>query len=131
MTHPTLTALRKAARGLMYMSEKDAPFRVVALETDEPVTKKNILKLTASPEGAPVSEEKFDRVFGLMSQDQKWHGEDEKAIVKKYQHLTKVLLNNLSDLRIFKIGQGQLKVYIVGKTREGLWLGLQTESLET
>ena len=48
-----------------------------------------------------------------------------------YQNLRQTLHEHLSDRKVFKLGTGQVKVYIVGKSARGLWLALATEALET
>ncbi|MBX9679501.1 MAG: nuclease A inhibitor family protein [Gemmataceae bacterium] len=128
--HPTITLLKKATRGLVYMSEKDAPFKTVILGK-EPVDPKNIAVLLQQPADAAVEELNFDKVFGELTKPEKWHGEDELAYLKKYKHLAEMLREHLSDLKVFKVGERILKVAIVGKATDGQWLALTTEALET
>ena len=130
MADPTINVLRKAVRGLIFMSEKDAAFKVLTLPSEGDVTVDNIAELTRHPD-LPVEEVKFDRLFAELCKDQKWHGEDERAFVKRYQNLRQTLHEHLSDRKVFKLGTGQVKVYIVGKSARGLWLALATEALET
>jgi hypothetical protein len=34
-------------------------------------------------------------------------------------------------LKVYKVGDSKLKVYVVGQTTDGHWAGVQTEALET
>ena len=37
----------------------------------------------------------------------------------------------LSGLRVFRIGEVNIDVYVVGRTADGQWAGLKTHSVET
>jgi hypothetical protein len=131
MANPALSVLRKATKGLLYMSEKDAPFKVVALKEGETPTAANVAELLQAPAGSPVEEVVVGKFFGELTKVQKWHAEDDKAVVKRYQDLVGALRETLSNLKVFKIGAVRVKIAILGKTASGTWAGLETDSLET
>lgn len=129
----TLSALRKASRGLMYFSEKDAPFRAIAWE-DAPagrLSKAKIRELTGHDEDDPVEETTLSDCFRGHVVVQKWHASDDKAAVKRYKELVQTIEEHLTDVRVYKVGKAKLDVYIMGKTEDGSWAGLKTQSLET
>jgi hypothetical protein len=37
----------------------------------------------------------------------------------------------VTDIRVFKVGRVNLDVYVVGRTKEGDWAGVQTKAVET
>ena len=41
------------------------------------------------------------------------------------------LKQNLGDLKVFKVGEVNVDVYIVGKTGSGKWAGVRTAAVET
>jgi hypothetical protein len=131
MANPALNILRKATKGLLYMSEKDAPYKVLALKEGETPTVANVVELLHAPAGSPVEEVAFGTFFAALTKVQKWHAEDDKAIVRRYQDLVGVLRETLSNLKVFKIGAVRVKIAIMGKTAAGTWAGLETDSLET
>jgi DNA integrity scanning protein DisA with diadenylate cyclase activity len=131
MADPALSVLRKATKGLLYMSEMDAPFKVVALKDGETPSAANVAELLGAPADSPVEEVAFGKFFGELTKVQKWHAEDDKAVVKRYQDLLAVLRESLSSLKVFKVGRVRVKIAILGKTDGGNWAGLSTESLET
>jgi hypothetical protein len=53
------------------------------------------------------------------------------ATVAKYKKLPEVLKSTLSGVKIYKVGQRKVTVYIVGTTDEGDWAGLKTTAVET
>jgi hypothetical protein len=69
--------------------------------------------------------------FGPLTEVEDWHEAEEKAVVKKYQGLQKTLQQQLNDLKVFKIGQVNIDIYLVGHTAEGDLAGVKTKSVET
>jgi Nuclease A inhibitor-like protein len=131
MTHPAQTALRKATRGLLYGSEKDAPFKVVTLKTDTTVTADTIALLVGKPADSPVETVAFEKFFGELTTTHKWHSADDRAIVKRYQDLSDLLHKELNHRHVFKIGKVKVTIVIIGQAADGTWIGLETDSLET
>ncbi len=87
--------------------------------------------MTEQPADSKVQIPDFESFFADIIVERKWHSTEEKDLVRKYQNLIKVLKDNLKQLKIFKIGESKLKVYVVGKANDGSWMGLETEALET
>jgi hypothetical protein len=59
------------------------------------------------------------------------HGEEEKAAVQKYRRLQDAVQKNLADPKVFRVGQRNVTVFIVGRTDEGDAAGLRTTAVET
>jgi hypothetical protein len=49
----------------------------------------------------------------------------------RYRKFLEVLRQNLTDVKVFKVGKTNVSVFIVGNTDEGDWAGLQTTAVET
>ena len=131
MTQMALAAMRHAARGLLYLSERDSPFRVISLKVDEMPDTAPSATAFGLPAEAPVEEVSFGEFFANLTRIRKWHAGDEKALIRRYQDLQAVLHDNLTDLKVFRVGLGQVRIFIVGKARDGHWVGLETAALET
>lgn len=131
MLPAAVTALRKAARGLLYLSEKDAPFKTVTLGPVDRLTKARVLELTGHDGKSPIEETPLEEFFVHLVSEKKWHGADEKAMVKKFRNLLQVLEETLDKVRVFKVGDVKIDYYILGKTEDGQWTGLKTQALET
>jgi hypothetical protein len=51
---------------------------------------------------------------------------------KKFDKLAQVLQEQLSDIKVYKLGfLAEKAVYLVGKTKSGQWAGLKTSVVET
>ncbi len=131
MGHPVLNALKKASRGVLLVSEIDSPYRPFLWEIEGSLTKKKLLEKADLPEKAKVDEIDFETFMASYGSEQKWHGAEEKAMALRYQDLAKTLREHLSHLKVFKAGDSKLKVFVIGKTEDGQWAGLEAIALET
>jgi hypothetical protein len=132
MPDATAAALRKASQGLHYPSETDAPFQTFRWgKAEGRLTKKKVLQLGKHDPDSPVEEVNLEDFFQDLTREQDWHGEEEKEDVQRYRALLEALREHLSGAKVFKVGQAQKRVYIVGKTKEGDWAGLKTTAVET
>ena len=107
--------LSQAAAGLLFMSESDYPFELIQWDgTSEP------------------SAEFIRKVAGEAKDSQVQKLEVEQFLNSgRYQKLLSALQHELSDLRAYKVGRINMPVYVVGRSREGSWLGVATRVVET
>jgi len=120
-----MSALERATEGMVFMSETDAPFQALRWKAAgaEP-TAKRVLALGHHDAGTKVQELSLDEFLGAYAE-----GDDEDA--KRYQNLLEVLREHLTGVRVFKVGRVNLDVYVLGRTKEGDWAGVQTKAVET
>jgi Nuclease A inhibitor-like protein len=122
--------LEQASEGLLYISESDYPFEVISWQTI-PLTPEQILAQTGHPKNTPVQTVDFDKFFAQATQEKDWYGPEEKATVAKYLQLVETLKGSLKEIQIYRVGETELDVYIVGKTSTGSLAGLSTKVVET
>jgi Nuclease A inhibitor-like protein len=60
-----------------------------------------------------------------------WYGDEELEIVDRYADLLQTIDANLSEILVYRIGEIDIAIYIVGKTSDGDLVGLKTRSVET
>lgn len=123
--------IKKAATGLWYISETDSEIFPFTGSKADSVTRENLLKQIGKPPDTPVEERGFDEMFERFIKIQDWFGEEEKATAKKFAGLKNLLEKNLSDLKVFKVGQIELDIFFVGLDKEGNLAGFQTKAVET
>ena len=131
MSSAAVSILQRAIKGLFYMSEKDAPYLPLTWAEKTKPTKKKILELGGHPADSPVEEVKLDAFFAGPTTAHAWHGKPEKEVVKKYQSLLASIKDNLTEVKVYKVGAAKKTIYIVGKTADDVWTGLETAALET
>lgn len=129
MPSAAVTALKKASKGLLYPSESDEPFTAFSWgKAEGPLTAEAVRKLAKRE---PVEEVSLADFFKDLTTDQDWHEAKEKAQVQKFRALESVIRENLTDAKVFRVGETNIDIYVVGKTPDGEYAGLRTKSVET
>jgi hypothetical protein len=84
--------------------------------------KKTVLKQAGVEEGTAVEEETLDDFFRVVPPEDRL----------KFDKLAQVLKQQLSGIKVFKVGdEAEKQAYVVGKTSDGQWAGLKTTVVET
>ncbi len=125
--------LNEAAKGLEWMSESDYSFEAFIWEFGEKISLDNevVLKITKHSLDTPIKVIEFDSFFRGAITCEDWYDSEEADTVKRYQELVRIIKQYLSDLKVFKLGEIEIDVYIIGKTNTGDYAGLATVSIET
>src|SRR5436305_5276516 len=119
---PTLDALKKAAKGLTYTSETDAPLEPFAWEGGGRLTAGRVRELAGADRGAAVEQVSLADFFGAVPDEDR----------EKFQDLARALQEQLSGVKVYKLGSEPEKaVYVVGKAPDGRLMGLKTTVVET
>ncbi|HEY3298690.1 MAG TPA: nuclease A inhibitor family protein [Armatimonadota bacterium] len=124
--------LSQSVEGLLYSSESDEPFDVIEWHGEGiALDERRILELTSSDADTSVETLTLDDFFGPLIADEAWFGREERESAEKYRSLRDLLCRELSDVRMYRVGEVEVGVYIVGRTADGEWVGLHTRSVET
>lgn len=126
-----LAKLEDAVAGLLFMSEEDHPFEIVCWKNLPEVTPQFLRHITNHSEDAPVETETLERFMVFPATEQEWHTPTDRATAQKYQRLLKLLKDNLDDLKVYRIGDRNIAVYLIGRSASGNFVGLSTRVLET
>lgn len=131
---PTLADdLKRATDGLMFQSESDypvEPFSMPAVE-GKTLSGQDIIRARGLAPDSTITELKLDDFFAPVTTQQSWQGAEEKARGAAFRKLVELLKTNLSDIRVYRIGDDDAVVYVVGRTREGDYTGITTRIVET
>ena len=122
--------LSQAAEGLLWLSESDYPFETVGIENVDNI-KSKLLELTKCNSETTIEVKELDEFFDRVTEEKDWYNSEEMAECKRYQALVNLLETHLSDIKVYRIGSCEIKVYILGKTESGAIAGLSTISVET
>jgi len=123
--------IKSAAEGLWYMSETDAEIFPFTGSKADSVTKETLLGQIEKPAETPVEEREFAQFFERLTSIKDWFGDEEKATAGKFAALQSLLEKNLRELKVFRVGQIQIDIYVVGLDAEGNLAGIQTKAVET
>lgn len=120
-----------AVEGLMYISETDAPIFPFTGRKSPEVKKEFLLAELGLDPDTEVEERGFDEMFARFVTMKEWFNDDQRANAERFQRLKNLLESNLTDLKVFKVGQIRRQIFFVGIDRSGHLAGIRTEAVET
>jgi hypothetical protein len=126
-----LADLARATDGLLFMSESDHPFAPVRWSGATELTPAALRHLTGHDEAAPVETQSVADFFHVAAAEPAWKPAPALETARRYQQLLRLLDEQLTDVRVYRIGHISLDVYIIGRSAAGNWLGLSTHIVET
>ena len=131
MTDAPRARLERAAEGLVYTSEGDAPFEWVELGPAQALTPEGFHGLAGAAPGTRVEEVSLDRFFAGHIEESDPADPAAQALRERYQALREALRDSLAEVRVFRVGEVEIRCYIVGRTPRGTVAGLATMAWET
>lgn len=131
MRDKILSKISRACDGLFYISETDAPITAFLSESANDEPHREILSHITNASNSDVEEIDLYMFFERLIAEKDWHGAKEKERAQKFRALKLTLEDNLSNLKVFKIGRVKKKIFVVGRDKDDRLLGVMTESVET
>jgi hypothetical protein len=131
VTTPEIIALfKQVTTDLLWSSESDYPFEVVTWDRGLDLNSTALFSKLATPNDSIETLTLTDLFAPVLSVDD-WYESDELALVNRYTDLLHAIESNLSDVEVFRVGEVEIAIYIVGKTPSGDLIGLKTYAIET
>ncbi|MDJ0636966.1 MAG: nuclease A inhibitor family protein [Xenococcaceae cyanobacterium MO_188.B29] len=130
--------LKQASQGLLWLSESDYPFEVIYWENVDDIKAKLLQVTNCTPE-TKIEVRELDKFFSQATAEEDWYNDEEMAECKRYQELVHLLKTNLTDIKVYRVGETEVNCYILGQTKSGAIgeagtatiAGLSTISVET
>jgi len=125
-----LERLSPHLEGILYMSESDYPWTVFAYENEGEgeIDPQFLLETVMWKTTTDLMETRdFEEWIGRYA-DEDWGYEEDAP---KYQAIREIMREELTDLRVIRIDDVQVKVFLIGRTECGEIAGIRTVSIET
>lgn len=116
-------------KDLYYISETDSEIFPFVGEKCESVSADELLRQLGRND--PVEERVFEDFFKRLTEMQEWFGDEETATANKFSELKELILKNLKDVKVFKVGKIEVDIYIIGLDSESVLAGVWTKAVET
>lgn len=118
---------------LWYPSESDEPIEFVTcyLKMEEPLTVSHIKDWLMLPPAVYVEEIPEADFWAPVTEEQEWFGDEEKQRAAQFIHLKTLLETHTTGRQVFRVGDTEIDVYLLGRTAEGSRAGLKTKVVET
>jgi hypothetical protein len=120
--------LENAANGLQMMSESEYPFEYFNTE-DTAINDDLALKITGKPKGTTVTTTTLDNLLRNVTDATQGTVSPQQA--GQYKQMAAVLKDTLHGLTVYRVGEVQVDVLIIGLTEEGTVAGMRTKLIET
>jgi hypothetical protein len=127
-TAEIIDRLQQATTNLVWTSESDYPFEVVTWSKNNELNPTALFNLSAD---TPIETTTLQDFFKSALKTEDWYDREELSIVHRYQKLVDTIASTLSDIVVFRVGEVEITVYIVGKTLDLDLVGLKTQVIET
>ncbi|CAN5719404.1 hypothetical protein BH23CYA1_BH23CYA1_10490 [soil metagenome] len=127
------TQLEAACDDLWWSSESDYPVEVIwfaapaeSADGDQESLVRELIGCEGEVETVDI-EDFFSRSTALKS----WHTAEDKAQISRLQQLKTLLQSALTNPRVYRCGEVEVRVYAVGHTPDGGIAGVKTTLVET
>jgi hypothetical protein len=121
-----ITQLELATKDLLWFSEAEYPIQVVYWHDAASFTQDTLLQQQQCSPETKITIQEFHSFFAVPTKQETWHNEAEQAQVVKYQNLVRLMTENLSDLKVYLLGEVEIAAYILGTTPHQAIAGLST-----
>jgi hypothetical protein len=129
-TPEILDLFKQATTDLLWSSESDYPFEIVTWERGIELTPTALFSELEQP-NISIETITLTALFNPVLTVEDWYEADELAQVSRYIDLLQAIDSHLSDVQVFRVGEVEIAIYIVGKTPDGDVVGLKTYVVET
>jgi hypothetical protein len=121
--------VEKLTEGLLYMSESDAPLKYFELGEEAarqwpPQTAELFLEMIGEEPNIPMQDSPPEKFF-----EELLGGNEERE--DQVEALRKTIMTELENVRLYRVGEIEIEIYLLGKDGSGKVCGLQTLSVET
>ena len=128
-----LEQIKEAITDLWWLSESDAPINVELWENAFPngFSKPEFWTLSQQDSEQKLQKTTLEKFLRPAVTPKDWHGEEERQECEKFQHLQALLTDSFEEIRVLKLGEVCIDVFILGRTQENHWIVLTTQSVES
>ncbi|WP_309738557.1 MULTISPECIES: nuclease A inhibitor family protein [unclassified Chamaesiphon] len=128
-TAEILNLFKQTTADLLWSSESDYPFEIVTWERGVDITPPALFSKLAPD--LSIEQITLADLFTPVLAVEDWYEAAELAQVQRYTELHHAIETNLTDVAVFRVGEVEIAIYIVGKTPDLDVVGLKTHVVET
>ena len=129
-TAEIIELLKQATIDLLWSSESDYPFEIVTWDRGVDLTPTALFSNLHDPNLA-IETITLTDLFAPVLTAEDWYEAEELAQVNRYTDLFHAIESNLAEVKVFRIGEVEIAIYMIGKTPDGEIVGLKTHVVET
>jgi hypothetical protein len=131
--------IEAAIDGLVFSSESDRPFRLFRLPAARladagagwPMAARRFAGIIGADPAEPAEEQSLDSFLARHIEYVEPADAEAWARLPRYDALKRLLLQELKDVRVLRIGRVAVRCFVVGLDRRGDLVGVETVAVET
>lgn len=125
--------LKKASEGLLMLSETDEAFEYYYHEKpeQEPFSADTVVEWDGKPAGTAIQVLSLEDFLHRMKNPHPQADATQKQNADKFRHLEAKLKELLKNVKVYKLSEISMPVYILGETEDGNYAGFKTLVVET
>lgn len=128
-TDQIVEEIKEKTHGLMYLSEYEFPIQVFCCDTEENAIQK-LFDISGIKQNESLEETSLSFLYKNINTLQGNQHLSEIENTKKYHELLNYLVENLNNIKIYRIGEALVHVFILGALENGKYITLATKSFE-
>lgn len=129
-TAEIIDRLQQATLDLLWSSESDYPFEIVTWQHGTELNPTALFRDREQPDRSIQTIQLAD-FFAPVLTVENWYEAAELQQVDRYTGLLHAIESHLTEVMVFRIGEVEIAIYIVGKAPTGDLVGLKTHVVET
>ena len=126
-----METIAEACEGLIFVSETDSTVEPIALPRMSDLSQDELLNALDRDEGEPVETADALEFFDRLTRPRGWHSDEEKEMAQRFARLRDILESELRELRVYRVGEVRVDIFVLGRTRSGTIAGVHTRAVET
>ena len=125
-----LKKIEEAAQGLLFPSESDFPIEAFSYGEQEP-TPEALLARSGTAAKDTIEQVELASFFEGLTEAAEDASENDRKSAERFRALVELIQTNLSDVRVYRLGQTDIEALVLGRHESGTWMGVRTNLVET
>ncbi|MDM7922557.1 MAG: nuclease A inhibitor family protein [Pyrinomonadaceae bacterium] len=123
--------IAKACLGLVYISETDSEVEAVSGGRADSVSEAAFRSSFKFDKDLRIEQADPNEFFERLTRQRDWHTEPDRANAAGFARLEAVMEEELKELRVFRVGNVSIDIYVVGSDHRGRMMGVRMHAVET
>ena len=123
--------LQTATQNLFWLSEAEYPWEIFYWHNADTFHENILLQQSNCSSSVKIAIQQLSDFFEPAIKLQSWHNDTEKAEVQRYQTLVNLITANLTDTKVYLLGEVEIDAYVLGTTKHNAIAGITTKIVRT
>ena len=123
--------LQIATQNLLWFSEAEYYWQIFYWQHADTFNENILLQQGNFSSDTKIAIQQFSSFFEPAIKKEDWHNDTEKEEVLRYQFLVNLLTANLTEIKVYLLGEIEIEAYVLGKTKHNAIAGITTKIVRT